>query len=87
MIEECFYEQKTGYSHKGQVMIFRFFLLMVGFGLAVLSGVTLIAYLNIITTGHGMAKYLEFIFNQPEPYIFLFGLLLITCSIYFPFKR
>ncbi|PWA12730.1 hypothetical protein DCC39_04655 [Pueribacillus theae] len=65
-------------------MIFRFFLLMVGFGLSVISGVTLIAYLNIITTGHGLAKYFEFILTQPEPYLFSIGIALITGSIYFP---
>lgn len=68
-------------------MIFRFFLLMIGFGFAVISGVTLIAYLNIITTGHGIHTYFKFILHQPDPYIFIFGIFLITCSLYFPFKR
>ncbi len=72
---------------KDGAMIFRFFLLMVGFGLAVISGVTLIAYLNLITTGHGVHTYLKFILRQPDPYIFLMGLILITCSLCLPSKR
>ncbi len=68
-------------------MIFRFFLLMVGFGFSIISGVTLIAYLNIITTGHGMMTYFMFILGQPDLYIFLFGIFLITCSIYLPSRR
>lgn len=65
-------------------MIFRMFILLIGFGLAVSGGVTLIAYLNIIVAGHNFANYIIFIAQRVETYLFLGGLLLIWLSIYFP---
>jgi len=68
-------------------MIFRLFILLIGFGLAVVDGVTLIAYLNLITTGHGLIEYLQFIMTKPDPYLFLFGNFLIWGSIYLPLNK
>jgi hypothetical protein len=65
----------------------RFLLLLIGFGLAVIDGVSLIAYLNIITTGHGISGYLLFIKSKAELYLFLIGNVLIWLSIYFPFQK
>ncbi|MGM7700893.1 hypothetical protein ACSVDE_04150 [Pseudalkalibacillus sp. Hm43] len=65
-------------------MIFRFFILMIGFSFAVSGGVSLIAFLNLVTTGHGFANYFMFIFKRVELMIFLIGLALIWGSIYLP---
>jgi len=62
----------------------RFFIYLTGFGLAVLGGVTSIAYLNIITTGQGIIEYFQFISKRAECYLFPLGICLIWLSIYFP---
>ncbi|HEX7064487.1 MAG TPA: hypothetical protein VF199_05405 [Bacillales bacterium] len=67
-------------------MVFRFFVLMIGFGIAVGGGVTIILYLNLIAVGTGAGEYAVFIVSRPEFYLFLTGLLLIWLSISFPFK-
>lgn len=68
-------------------MIFRFFVLLIGFSLAVVTGITLIAYLNLIPTGHAFSGYFAFIVTQPDLYLFLLGNLLILGSIYLPFNK
>ena len=68
-------------------MMARFFLLMIGFGLAVAGGVTVILYLNLIPIGHGMEEYIVFISGRSEFYIFLAGFLLIVISLALPLKR
>lgn len=68
-------------------MLFRFFLLMIGFGLAVGGSVTIILYLNLLAVGHGFGQYAVFIINRGEFYIFLAGIGLIWLSISFPTKR
>jgi hypothetical protein len=71
----------------GQAMIFRFFMLMVGFGLAVTGGVSMIAYLNLVTAGYSFVYYLKFIVLRVEFHFFLFGFIMILASIYTPLKR
>lgn len=68
-------------------MIIRIFLLLTGFGLAVLGGISTVAYLNLLTTGYTMMEYLEFIKSRVECYLFLVGMLIIWLSIYFPGKE
>ncbi|HET7657823.1 MAG TPA: hypothetical protein VFK37_05985 [Bacillales bacterium] len=68
-------------------MLFRFFLLMIGFGFAVGGGVTLILYLNLLAVGHEFWQYLLFISSRSEFYLFLTGICLICLSIFFPKKR
>ncbi|MGP4082199.1 hypothetical protein [Bacillus sp. Marseille-Q3570] len=65
-------------------MIFRLFLLLLGFSFAVSGGVSLIAFLNLITTGHGFVNYLAFILTRVESILFIVGLLLVWGSIYLP---
>ncbi|MBU8906927.1 hypothetical protein [Desertibacillus haloalkaliphilus] len=67
-------------------MIFRFFLLLIGFGLAVAGGVSCIAYLNYLAAGYDFISFLQFMIKRIELYILLAGLLLITLSIYYPSK-
>jgi hypothetical protein len=68
-------------------MVFRFFLLMIGFGLAVGGGVTMILYMNLIAVGHGIGQYALFIVTRAEFYIFLAGIFVIWTSLFLPFKR
>lgn len=68
----------------GQAMIFRFFILLIGFGLAVSGGVSIIAYLNYVTAGYTFVYYLKFIAVRVEFHLFLIGLIMIVVSIYTP---
>lgn len=63
------------------------FLLLVGFGISVAGGITVIAYLNLIVSGHGFINFIRFIVKRPEAYLFLAGILLIWISIYFPINN
>ncbi|GGH88728.1 hypothetical protein JOD43_000739 [Pullulanibacillus pueri] len=65
-------------------MLIRVFFLFIGFGLAVAGGVTIIAFLNLMTTGEGFYGYLSFMAHRVESYLFLSGIILIWLSIYFP---
>ncbi|UII57012.1 hypothetical protein LS684_06115 [Cytobacillus spongiae] len=67
-------------------MIIRIFLLFTGFGIAVSGGVSTVAYLNLLTTGHGFLEYLEFISSRIECYLLPAGIFIIWTSIYFPSK-
>lgn len=68
-------------------MLFRAFLLLVGFGLAVSGGVSAIAYLNLLATGQTFKEYLLFISTRPECYLLPAGVLIIWISIYLPLDR
>ncbi|NQD67548.1 hypothetical protein HP456_16670, partial [Bacillus haikouensis] len=63
-------------------MVLRMFVLFVGFGLAVSGGISLIIYLNLLTTGMTIIEYLQFISTRVECYLFLVGILIITLTIY-----
>jgi hypothetical protein len=68
-------------------MVFRMFILFIGFGLAVSGGVSLIIYLNLLTTGMTITDYLLFISTRVESYLFLVGILIITVTIYLPRRK
>ncbi len=68
-------------------MIFRFFILLIGFGLAVSGGVSMIAYLNLITAGYSFVYYLQFIALRIEFHLFLVGFIMILLSIYTPSSK
>lgn len=65
-------------------MVFRLFLFLLGFGVAVIGGVSTIAYLNLLTTGHGFIDYLYFITRRVECYFLPIGVSIIGLSIYMP---
>ncbi|WP_078430340.1 hypothetical protein [Alkalihalobacterium alkalinitrilicum] len=67
--------------------IFRVFSLLIGFGLAVAGGVSLLAYLNLLTAGYDFLTYLHFISTRIELYMVIIGGIIITLSIYWPTKR
>jgi hypothetical protein len=65
-------------------MLFRAFLLLTGFGIAVSGGVSTIAYLNLLTTGHTLIDYFIYISKQIECYLLLVGIFIVWTSIYYP---
>ncbi|UQD51412.1 hypothetical protein C0971_04795 [Bacillus methanolicus] len=69
-------------------MIVRLFFFLLGFSLAVSGGISIVAYLNLLATGHGLINYLQFISTRIECYFLPFGLILISLSIYSsPFNK
>lgn len=68
-------------------MIFRLFLFLLGFGLAVAGGVTVIAYLNVMAVGLSFIEYLLYISKRAECYLLIIGIILITLSIYLPLNK
>ena len=65
-------------------MIYRIILLTIGFAIAVSGGISTIAYLNMITAGHGFDEYLSFISKRVECYLLPVGIGIIWLSIYWP---
>ncbi len=62
-------------------------LFLVGFGLAVSGGVTIIAYLNFLPAGISWLEYFMFIKGRVECYFLPVGVLLIFIAIHrFPEK-
>ena len=57
------------------------FLFLIGFGLAVTGGVTIIAYLNFLPAGIGWADYFAFIAGRVECYFLPAGVIIIGLVI------
>ena len=66
--------------------MFKFSLFLLGYGLAISGGVTIIIYLNLIPAGLSYMEYLSYIGTRPECYLLLVGILFITIAIFFPIK-
>lgn len=64
----------------------RIFFFLVGFGLAVIGGISFIAFLNLLTTGFSPGSFFSFINQRAETYLLIIGLLIIAVSISFPKK-
>ncbi|MEN2767650.1 hypothetical protein [Ornithinibacillus xuwenensis] len=58
------------------------FLFLIGFGLAVTGGVTLISYMNFLPAGVSWAEYFIFVSGRMECYFLPIGFLLMTFVIY-----
>ncbi|WP_273850018.1 hypothetical protein [Guptibacillus spartinae] len=65
-------------------MIIRFFTFLIGFGLSVAGGVTLILELNLMIIGHSLLEYLAYISKTPELYLFVSGVAVVWVSVYWP---
>lgn len=61
-------------------------LFLIGFGLAVAGGVTIIAYMNFLPAGISWMEYLLFIKGRIECYFLPIGLILIFIAIQRYFK-
>ncbi|MCR2820991.1 hypothetical protein [Lederbergia panacisoli] len=64
-------------------MLFRGFMLMLGFGFSVSGGVSLIGYLNLVTMGRSFSDYFFFILRRPECYLMPIGLIMIAGAIFY----
>ncbi|MGJ7919584.1 hypothetical protein [Neobacillus sp. LXY-4] len=69
---------------KEKDFLFRVFMALVGFGLAVSGGTTAILYLNLLPLGYTFSEYVTFLSQRVECYFFPIGIIIITLSIYFP---
>ncbi|RKQ32623.1 hypothetical protein [Oceanobacillus halophilus] len=58
------------------------FVFLIGFGLAVTGGVTLIAYLNFLPAGLSWSDYFIFITGRIECYFLPLGIILMAIVIY-----
>ncbi|RKL67741.1 hypothetical protein CR203_10370 [Salipaludibacillus neizhouensis] len=58
----------------------RIFFLFFGFVLALTGGITLVAYLNLLTIGYSVIEYLLFVAKRVETYLFIIGILMIWLS-------
>lgn len=67
--------------------VIRIFLVLIGFTLAVIGGVSILAYLNLLTTGYQFTMYLAFLIERIEFYLFLVGVALIIGSLTYPYSR
>jgi hypothetical protein len=65
----------------------RIFIYLVGFGVSVIGGVTVITYLNIMTPERGWSEYFSYICTRVECYLLPIGLLLMWGSLYFPYRE
>ncbi|RHW43215.1 hypothetical protein D1B31_00625 [Neobacillus notoginsengisoli] len=65
-------------------MAIRAFFLLIGFGLSVSGGISLIAYLNVFSAGMGPVDYFHFVTEKPECCFFPVGVGIIFLSIYLP---
>lgn len=66
---------------KGWANIATILLFLIGFGLAVAGGVTIIAYMNFLPAGISWIEYFMFIKMRIECYFFPIGLLLIFVAL------
>ncbi|RUQ30598.1 hypothetical protein ELQ35_06670 [Peribacillus cavernae] len=62
--------------------MFRFLALIIGFSLTVSGGLSVIAYLNLLATGHSLLEYTLFLLKRVEFYLLPIGLLMIYASLY-----
>lgn len=62
--------------------MFTIFLFLLGFGLAVAGGVTLISYMNFIPAGLAWADYFIYIKGRPECYFLPIGFIMIIIALY-----
>lgn len=58
------------------------FIFLIGFGLAVTGGVTIIAYMNFLPAGLSWADYFIFISGRIECYFLLIGLAIMAYVLY-----
>jgi len=67
-------------------MAIRGFFFLIGFGLSVSGGISLIAYLNVFSSGMGYSDYFRFISGKPECYLLPAGMAIVLTSIFLPGK-
>lgn len=58
------------------------FLFLIGFGLSVTGGVTIIAYLNLLPAGLSYSEVFSFILTRVECYFFPIGIIIMLFVLY-----
>lgn len=61
--------------------------MLLGFGLSVAGGVSMIMYVNIMAAGLKFVEYVKFLSKKGNCYLFVLGLIMISLSIYYPQPR
>ncbi|WP_077211185.1 hypothetical protein [Bacillus dakarensis] len=64
--------------------MFRLFMILTGFGIAVIGGISVIAYLNLLTAGYDLYAFLHFVSSRVECLLLPIGIMMIWISIYLP---
>lgn len=67
---------KQGWDDMRYILLF-----LIGFGLAVAGGVTLIAYMNFLPAGITWLEYFLYIKSRPECYLLPIGFFVISLAI------
>ncbi|WP_416151259.1 hypothetical protein ACM26V_09920 [Salipaludibacillus sp. HK11] len=65
----------------------RLFLLCIGFIMAVAGGISLVAYLNLLTVGFTLLEYSIFLLQRVETYFFIIGAAIVIAIVYTPVSR
>ncbi|WP_227936826.1 hypothetical protein [Alkalihalobacillus deserti] len=65
----------------------RLFFVFCGFIFAVVGGISMLAYLNLLITGYQFSMYLHFIVRSVEFYVFIIGVMMIVGAMMFPSKK
>ncbi|HIV75206.1 MAG TPA: hypothetical protein H9895_09030 [Candidatus Pseudogracilibacillus intestinigallinarum] len=64
------------------------FLFLLGFGLAISGGITVIAYMNFLPAGITWYEYVHFISRRMECYFFPLGVIIVSITIHkLPFDK
>ncbi|WP_407272386.1 hypothetical protein [Radiobacillus sp. PE A8.2] len=58
------------------------FIFLIGFGLAVSGGVTIIAYINLVPAGLSLIDYLMFIQGRFECYFLPIGIIIMSIALF-----
>lgn len=65
----------------GFIVVGRIFSFLIGFGLAIIGGVSIIAYFNFLPAGVSWIEYLEFISRRIECYFLPLGIFIMAISL------
>ncbi|ART75798.1 hypothetical protein ACQCU1_08840 [Sutcliffiella horikoshii] len=57
-------------------------LFVTGFGISVVGGISIVAYMNLFATGLSLMEFLFFLLSRPECYLLPIGMILVAFSIY-----
>lgn len=74
--EACIYKNENG-----GIMLYVFFFL-IGFGLSVTGGVTIIAYMNFLPVGLSYSELLSFMLTRLECYFLPIGIMIMIFVLY-----
>jgi hypothetical protein len=68
-------------------ILFRALFWGIGFSLAVWGGISVIVYLNLLTTGNNLVEYASFLTTRVECYLLPIGVSIVNASIFAPYNK